>query len=348
MTNTNQANQKMSQQVTPEKILETAAAFAPAKALLTAVELGIFTELAQGPLALQALTERLGLHPRGAQDYFDLLVSLHFLERQHGTYTNTPETDLFLDRKKPSYLGGSLEMLNTRIYPLWMSLGEALRTGKVQNEAKEPGSDDTFGSIYADPAVMRGFLRSMTGLSRPVALALAATFPWQNYQTILDVGTAQGDCAVQIAQVHPHLTGGGFDLPAVRPSFEEYVAQNGLGDRLRFFAGDFFEVDLPPADVLIMGQILHDWDLVHKQHLLKKAYDTLPAGGALIVYDALIDEERRHNSFALLSSMNMLLETIGGFNYSGADCMMWMQAAGFRQASVEQLTGPYSMVVGIK
>src|SRR5689334_7334500 len=133
MAKTNQADQKMSQQVTPEKILETAAAFAPAKALLTAVELGIFTELAQDPLELQALTERLGLHPRGAQDYFDLLVSLHFLERQHGTYTNTPETDLFLDRKKPSYLGGSLEMLNTRIYPLWMSLGEALRTGKVQN-----------------------------------------------------------------------------------------------------------------------------------------------------------------------------------------------------------------------
>lgn len=348
MTNANQADQKMSQQITPEKILETAAAFAPAKALLTAIELGIFTELAQGPLDLPALTERLGLHPRGARDYLDLLVSLHFLERQDGIYSNAPETDLFLDRKKPSYLGGYLEMLNTRTYPLWMSLGEVLRTGNVQNEANQHGSDDVFGSMYADPVVMRSFLSGMTGISKPVALALAATFPWQNYQTILDVGTAQGDCVVQIALAHPHLTGGGFDLPAVRPYFEEYIAQWGLQDRLRFFTGDFFKVDLPPADVLIMGQVLHDWDLTQKQSLLKKAYDVLPVGGALIVYDALIDEERRHQPFGLLVSMSMLLETVGGFNYSGADCMAWMQSVGFHRTSVEHLVGPYSMVVGIK
>jgi hypothetical protein len=348
MANTNQANQKMSQQVTPEKILETAAAFAPAKALLAAVELGIFTELAQGPLELQALTERLELHPRGARDYLDLLVALHFLDRQDGKYSNAPDTDLFLDRKKPSYIGGFLELMNARTYPLWMSLGNGLRTGKLQNEAKEQNSDDAFGSMYADPGVARSFLRGMTGMSKPVALAIATTFPWQNYKTVLDVGAAQGGCVVQIVQAHHHITGGGFDLPSVQPYFEEYITQCGLQDRLRFFAGDFFEVDLPPADVLIMGQILHDWDLIHKQILLKKAYDALPAGGALIVYDALIDEGRRKNVFALIVSMTMLLDTSGGFNYTGTDCVSWMQAAGFSKTSIENLSGPYSMVVGIK
>lgn len=232
----------MNQLITPEKILETMLAFTPAKALLTAVELGIFTELAEGPLDLQALTERLKLHPRGARDYFDLLVSLQFLDRHDGTYANTPDTDLFLDRNKPSYIGGYLELVNARIYPLFMSLGEGLRTGKLQNEAKEQNSDDSFGSMYANPDVARSFLSAMTAMSDPVARAIATTFPWQNYKTVLDVGTAQGGCVVQIAQAHHHITGGGFDLPSVQPYFEEYIAQCGLQDRLRFFAGDFFKL----------------------------------------------------------------------------------------------------------
>jgi hypothetical protein len=338
----------MNQPITPEKILETMLAFTPAKALLTAVELGVFTELARGSLDLQTLTERLKLHPRGARAYFDLLVSLQFLDRHDGAYSNAPDTDLFLDRNKPSYLGGYLELVNTRIYPLFVGLGEGLRTGKLQNEAKEQHSDDSFGSMYANPDVARSFISAMTGMSDPVARAIAATFPWQNYKTVLDVGTAQGGCVVRIAQAHPHITGGGFDLPSIQPFFEEYIAQYGLQDQLHFFAGDFFQVDLPTADVLIMGQILHDWDLNQRHILLQKAYDALPMGGALIVYEALIDEERRHNTFALLMNMALLLDTVGDLNYTGTDCMSWMQAVGFSKTSVESLGGPFSMVIGIK
>ena len=153
---------------------------------------------------------------------------------------------------------------------------------------------------------------------------------------------------MQIALAHPHLAGGGFDLPSVRPVFEQYVARNGLSERLRFHAGDFFTDPLPAADVLVMGHILHDWDLDEKRRLLAKAYEALPAGGALIVYEALIDDERRENAFGLLMSLNMLIETPGGFDYTGADCLGWMREAGFREARVEHLTGPDSMVVGLK
>jgi len=147
---------------------------------------------------------------------------------------------------------------------------------------------------------------------------------------------------------HPHLTGGGFDLPPVGPVFEEYVAEAGLSDRLRFYAGDFFADPLPAADVLIMGYILHDWDLEGKRALLAKAYAALPEGGRLVVYEALIDDERRQNTFGLLMSLNMLIETRGGFDYTGADCRAWMREAGFRESYVEPLVGPNSMVVGIK
>jgi len=113
-------------------------------------------------------------------------------------------------------------------------------------------------------------------------------------------------------------------------------------------AGDFFADPLPRADVLVMGHILHDWDLDEKRLLLQKAYDALAAGGALIVYDAIIDDERRGNAFGLLMSLNMLIETPGGFDYTGADCCAWMQQTGFRDTYVEHLVGPDSMVVAIK
>jgi hypothetical protein len=336
----------MQTSVTPDSILQLGMGFWGSKALLSAVELGLFTELAGGALAGNVLADRLRLHPRSARDFLDALVALRMLERNGDRYSNSAEADLFLDRNKPSYVGGLLEMCNNRLYGFWGSLTEALRTGKPQNEAKDGGN--LFAALYADPALLKGFLHAMTGVSLGAAAAMAQKFPWREYQTFIDIGAAQGALPVQIAQAHSHLSGGGFDLPPVQPIFEEYVATQGLGQRLRFYAGDFFNDELPAADVLIMGHILHDWNLDEKKMLLAKAYRALPAGGALIVYEALIDDERRKNSFGLLMSLNMLIETAGGFDYTGADCIGWMKEVGFSQARVEHLVGPDSMVIGIK
>jgi hypothetical protein len=330
----------------PDGIMQLGLGFWGSKTLLSAVEIGLFTELAKEPLDLETLSERLMLHPRSARDFLDALVALGMLERDHDRYANTPETDLFLDRRKPSYVGGMLEMANARLYPFWGSLTEALRTGKPQNEVKR--GENFFVGLYADPGRLKGFLEAMTGLTLGAAMAIADRFPWERYETFVDVGTAQGGLPVQMAQVHDHISGGGFDLPPVGPFFEEYVDSHGLGDRLRFYPGNFFEDPLPTADVVVMGRILHDWNLEEKKVLLGKAYEALPEGGALIVYETIIDDERRDNAFGLLMSLNMLIESPGGFDYTGADCSAWKRETGFRETYVEHLVGPDSMVVGIK
>jgi hypothetical protein len=152
----------------------------------------------------------------------------------------------------------------------------------------------------------------------------------------------------QLALAHPHLTGGGFDLPAAGPAFDDYIAACGLAGRLQFYPGDFFADPLPRADVLVMGHILHDWSLPEKLTLIRKAYDALPDGGALIVYESIIDDDRRANTFGLLMSVNMLIETPAGFDYTAADCRSWLADTGFRDSYAEPLAGPDSMVVGIK
>ena len=256
------------------------------------------------------------------------------------------ETADFLDRAKPSYIGGMLEMANARLYPFWGSLTEALRSGSPQNEARHGG--DFFGELYRDRDRLKQFLHAMTGLSMGAHKAIAAKFRWESYAAFVDVGCAEGGLPVQLALTHEHLTGIGFDLAPCGRHFDEYVASFGLEQRLQFQPGDFFADPLPNADVIVLGHVLHDWNVSEKQTLVAKAHQALPDGGALIVFDAIIDNERRRNAFGLLMSMNMLIETPGGSDYTGADCQDWMRASGFRDTYVEPLAGPDSMVVAIK
>ena len=149
------------------------------KTLLSAIELGLFTELAKKPLEADTVRDRLKLHPRSVRDFLDALVALHMLERDaDGKYRNAPETNLFLDRAKPSYAGGILEMANARLYPFWGALTDGLRTGQPQNEAKSGG--DPFKAIYADKKGLEDFLSAMTGISlgrsRPPMFWSWATF----------------------------------------------------------------------------------------------------------------------------------------------------------------------------
>ncbi len=334
------------QATAPDKIMQLAFGYWGSKTLLSAVELGLFTELAKHPMSVDEVRARLGLHERGARDFLDALVALGMLQREQGKYANTSETELYLDRAKPTYLGGILEMMSARLFGFWANLTEGLKTGAPQNESKRGG--DIFDTLYDDPKRLEQFLSAMTGLSLGIARAMAQKFPWSRYQSFVDIGAAQGGLPVVLAQAHKHLKGVGADLPVVKPVFEKYVGSFGLQDRLKFAPVDFFKDPLPKADVVIMGHILHDWDLPTKKMLVAKAYDALPPGGAFIVFEALIDDERRSNAFGLLMSLNMLIETRGGFDYTGADCAAWMREAGFKQTRVEHLSGPDSMVVAIK
>jgi hypothetical protein len=326
-------------------ILKLGYAYRDAKVLLSAVELRVFTALADAPLAFDALTNRIGIDQRGAQDFFDALVALGLLHRDDtGRYACTPETALYLDRRKSTYLGDELEFSNGLLYARWNSLTRVLKSGKPPSAAGVKG----YSGLYGDPTALEVFAKAMSAGTLQAAAALAVKFPWSQYQTIIDIGSAQGCLPVQIAHIHAHLTGGGFDLPQIEPVFDDYVQQHGLSSRLRFYPGDFFQNPLPTADVLVMGRVLHNWDLSTKTMLLKKGYDALPLGGALIVYERMIDNERRVNAAGLLSSLNMRIMTEGGFEFTAADCTGWMHDVGFHDMRVEALTNGQSMIVGVK
>ena len=335
----------------PSRILEVGFGFWASKVLLTAVELELFTTLAQRSMTGEDLRQALGLHPRGIWDFLDALVALGFLARDgdgpSARYRNTPDSAAFLDKKQPSYVGGMLEMCNARLFRFWSDLGPALVTGKPQNEVKH-SQKAMFEVLYEDLPRLEQFMSAMRGISMRNFQALADKYDFSKHSTLCDVGGATGLLSTLVAKRHPHLRCVSFDLPAVEPIAKQWIARAGLEDRVRPVAGDFLKDALPKADVITMGMILHDWNLEKKKHLIRLAYDALPSGGAFIAVENLIDDARRENAFGLLMSLNMLIEFGDAFDFTGADFWSWCKEAGFKRYEVLHLAGPCSAAIAYK
>ena len=330
----------------PSSILQTAFGFWGSKVLLTAVEVGLFTKLAGRRLTGTELGKELQFHPRANPDFFDALVAMKFLDRDgdgsEAKYFNTPEGSTFLDAASSRYIGGILVMLNARLFKFWNDLPEALRTGQPQNEVTH-GQKGMFEELYSDLPRLEQFMGAMIGASRINFEAFAEKFDFSNFRTLCDVGGATGLLSIEVAKRHRHLTCISFDLPIVEPIAKKHIAAAGLEARVSTAAGDFFKDQLPKADIITMGMILHDWNLEKKMHLIRSAYDALPPGGALVAIEALIDDARRENVQGLLMSLNMLIEFGDAFDYSGADFRLWCGEVGFTRFEVIHLAGPLSI-----
>lgn len=341
----------MTSTINPSRILETGFGFWESKVLLTAVELELFTKLGDQSMTGESLGGMLDLHPRGIWDFFDALVALGFLNRDGSgptaLYSNTEETSLFLDKNKPSYVGGILEMANDRLYRFWNDLGVALKTGKPQNEIKH-SQKPMFEMLYEDLPRLEQFMGAMRGLSIGNFQAFAQKFDFSNYESLCDVGGATGLLSSIVAGQHPHMKCTSFDLPVVEPIARKWIAKAGLSDRINVVSGDFLKDALPKADIITMGNILHDWNLEKKKHLICQAYEALSENGVFVVIENIIDDDRRINAFGLMMSLHMLIEFGDAFDFTGADFWEWCQEAGFKRYEVIHLAGPCSAAIAYK
>jgi hypothetical protein len=345
--------EKKSNQPVPDNIMQIASGFWASKILLSAVKFQIFTTLAQKKsMSARDIKSHLGLKctDRNVYDYLDALTSLGFLSREGlletATYTNTVNTDFFLDKNKPSYIGGLIEMLNNRLYNFWGNLEEGLLTGLPQNEAKN--GENLFEALYADADRLKEFIHAMSGVQMGNFMAFAQKFDFSKSMTLLDVGGSAGLLSLTVAKHQPHMRCLSFDLPPVEPIANGTIQQFGLQDRVRTMNGDFFKDEFPKADIITMGNILHDWDEETKLMLMKKSYAALPDGGAFVVIENIIDDERNKNVFGMMMSLNMLIETGKGFDYTFADFNKWAKSVGFKSTTLIPLAGPASAAIAFK
>lgn len=342
-----------SNQPTPENIMKIGTGFWASKILLSAVKFQLFTVLAERKsMSASEIKDHFGFHctQRHVYDYLDTLTTFGFLNRdgllETAKYSNQYDCDFFLDKNKPSYVGGMLEMLNNRLYNFWGSLEEGLLTGLPQNEAKSGG--DLFEAIYADTDRLREFIHAMSGIQMGNFKAFAQTFDFSKYKTLVDVGGSAGLLSIMVSKHQPHMSCVSWDLPPVLAIANETIQKFQLQDRVKATSGDFFTDTIPNADIVVMGNILHDWDEETKLMLMRKAFDALPSGGAFVAIENIIDDERNKNAFGLMMSINMLIETGKGFDYTFIDFEKWAQEVGFKSTKLVSLPGPSSAAIAFK
>ncbi len=337
--------------VTPSKIMQVGMGYWASKILLVAVNMKLFTYLTKQEMSGEDIKTRMGLNGRGLYDFLDTLVALGFLKRrglkETALYSNAEDTNLFLDKNKPGYVGGMLEMSNNRLYAFWNNLEEGLKTGLPQNEAKT-GGKPFFEDLYNNEEKLSEFLKAMGGMQMGNFMSFANKFDFSGYSTLCDIGGAGGYLAAQVAMNNVHMKCISFDLPPISPIATENINTMGLSGKVVIQSGDFTKEDFPKADVITMGNILHYWGLQDKKALIKKAYDALPQGGAFVVIENIIDNNRKENAYGLMMSLNVLIETPEGFNFSATDFDGWVKETGFTQTSVMSLTESTSAVIAIK
>jgi O-methyltransferase domain/Dimerisation domain len=338
---------------TPQNILQIGTAFWASKILLSAVRFQLFTILAERKsLSAHEIKSTLNLKcsNRNVFDFLDALVSLRLLNREGllttAKYSNSAESDFFLDKKKSSSIAGLLEMLNSRLYGFWENLEEALTTGKPQNEAKS--GEELFDKMYSDADRLKEFVHAMSGSQMGGFMGFAKQFNFSKYKTLIDIGGSAGLLSIMVAKHHSHMNCITWDLPAIAPIANEAIQHFQLQNQIKTGTGDFFKDQFPNADIVVMGNILHDWSEQIKLMLMRKAYDALPSGGAYVVIENIIDDERRQNTFGLMMSLNMLIETGIGFDFTLADFKGWADDIGFKTTTILPLVGPASAVISIK
>jgi O-methyltransferase domain/Dimerisation domain len=321
-------------QPSPSSIMQIGAGFWASKILLTAVNFHLFTMLAKGAMSAVQIRSSLNLKcsDRHLYDFLDVLSGFGFLKRDGllagAKYSNSIDTDAFLDMNKAAYIGGILEMMN-------------------KNESKD-GGKPFFELIYASPEKLKDFVNAMTGIQIGNFMALAQTFDFSKYKTLVDAGGSAGMLSVMVAKFHPHMNCTSLDLPPVEPIARMTIEQFQFSDRVKAISGDFFNDPLPTADIITMGNILHDWSEEKKIALMKKAFAALPPGGVFIAIENIIDDERSKNIFGMMSSLNMLIETGDGFDYTFSDFCKWAAIAGFSSTAILPLAGPASAAIAYK
>jgi SAM-dependent methyltransferase len=318
-----------------------AIAFWDSRALVTAMELDIFTVLDEQPATLSQLCQRIGLVELPARSLLNGLVALGVLERDGDLYRNGVAAGKHLVAGRPGYLGGLTAMVNWQS-TLWAQLRKLLETGESQTQ------HGTEFDMYADPNVLRRFMEYQETLSAGLGAMLAEAIDWSRHELVIDLGGARGNVLADVLAANPHLRAGVFDLPPVEPLFTEHVTRLGLADRITFAPGDFFADDLPSADAFVYGHVLHDWDEPRRQQLVDRAAEALRPGGALLVYDCMIDSSRPETGRNWLLSLTMQLATPGGSEYPAEDCVKWMENAGLVDIRILPLINVESVVVGYK
>lgn len=336
----------------PSLILELIQAFRRSKVMFTAVSLGIFDRLEAGPAESAVLAAKLRCHESSLGRLLNACVGLgllekDLLEKKESAYRNTEVASQYLVSGSLASLAGYIKYSDRSLYALWGNLEEAVHEGTHRWEHAFGDKNALFSHFFRDEESTRSFLAGMHGFGQLSSPKVVTAFDLTRFKHLVDLGGATGHLAIEACKIYPGLQATVFDLPAVERFAEEHIRDADLNGRVRFQAGDFFQEDLPAADLYSLGRILHDWSEAKIRHLLEKIFRFLPPQGALLIAEALLNEEKTGPLHASLQDLNMLVCTEGR-ERSAAEYRELLLSAGFSSVEYRQTGAPVDAILAIK
>jgi acetylserotonin O-methyltransferase len=295
----------------PGIVIDLLMAFRWSKAMFAAVSLGVFDALATGPKSLQLLTEELRANSESLERLLDACVGLQLLDRDGQNYRNTPAASTYLCKNSPDRLTGYVNYSNDVMWKLWGNLEDAVREGSHRWKQTFGWDGPIFSHFFRTEEARREFLLGMHGFGLISSPQVVAAFDLSQYRWLVDLGGATGHLAIAACQRYHQLQAVVFDLADAGPLAQEIVKASPVSNRIKIVAGDFFVDPLPEGDLFALGRILHDWTEQKIVRLLDRIYQRLPPGGAVLIVEKLLDEDRSGPRLAQMQDLNMLTCTEG-------------------------------------
>jgi acetylserotonin N-methyltransferase len=331
----------------PAPVTELLAAFRRSKVMFAAVTLGVFDRLARGAAPRDRLAADLGCDADALGRLLDACVSLGLVRREPAGYANTPAAAAYLCADSPRRLTGYLRYSDAVLWKLWAHLDDAVREGTHRWKQAYGTEGPIFAQLFRTDADRREFLMGMHGQGLLSSPRVVRAFDLGRFRRLVDLGGATGHLAVAACEAYPALSAVVFDLPEVLPLARELIAPSAVADRVELVAGDFFADPLPAADLYALGRIVHDWSEEKIDRLLRTVYDHLPPGGAVLLAEKLLDDDRAGPPWAVLQSLNMLVCTEGK-ERTLAEYAELLRRAGFTRVEGRRTDAPLDAVLACK
>ena len=326
----------------PEVVLDLIEAFRRSKAMFAAVSLGVFDRLHERACTAAELGLELAADTVAVERLLDGCTGLGLLIKDRHEYRNSPAAEAYLRRSSAQTLAGYILYSDVALYPLWGDLDDAVREGSHRWVSVFGGKEAIFANYFGDEKLKRDFLAGMHGMGLLSSPTVVSCFDLSRFRWLVDLGGGTGHLALAALDRYPQLRASVFEIPAAAPVSREYA-----GDRVDVVEGDFFTEPLPEADLYAVGQILHDWaeDKIHA--LLRKICDSLPAGGALLIAEKLLDEDKTGPVSVLMQSLNMLVCT-DGRERTLSEYAALLRAAGFSSVEGKRTGKPLDAIFAVK
>ncbi len=315
--------------------------------MFAAVSLGVFDTLESGPRSAAALAETLNLDAGALERLLDACVCLQVLGKRGPLYENTATASAYLCKQSPSRMTAYLNYSNEILWKMWGNLEGAIREGTNRWQETFGWDGPIFSSFFKTEAAMREFLMGMHGQGLLSSPQVVTAFDLSRFHRLVDLGGATGHLVIAACECYPQLRGVVFDLPETGVLAREIVGTSPAASRIEIIAGDFFVDELPEADIYSLGRILHDWTEAKCLALLKRIHDRLPSGGALLIAEKLLDEDKTGPRWASMQNLGMLLYTEGK-ERTLSEYRSLLNQVGFAEVKGATTPSPLDAVLALK